>query len=292
MLIGFIGDVHGQVFHAIALAVSWQVVTGKQLDLLIQVGDMGAFPDISRVDAATERYMALDPSQMDFMRLLGSVDSLAESLRQVRQQLASPIYFVRGNHEDFEYLGQLHVDETLTAPVDTFDLLRYVPDGTVLQFDGVRVAFLGGVEEHSDTRAIDKEAYKRLMSLGPGEIDVLVTHEGPYGTSIGYQGDIHGSKLMTGLIERSQPHFHIAGHAHQLSGPTTFGRTTYLGLDGLAHSARWYPEKNGFKEGCMGVLDTAIGSLQPVTDLWLSSFNTKSFDFDSWFESAASRKDG
>lgn len=44
MLIGFVGDVHGRVFHAIAALATWQVRTGKRFDLLIQVGDLGAYP--------------------------------------------------------------------------------------------------------------------------------------------------------------------------------------------------------------------------------------------------------
>ena len=250
---------------------------------------MGAFPDTNRVDAATERYLILDPSQADFSRLIRADGCLAESVRRFREQLASPIYFVRGNHEDFDYLSQLRIDQTLTCPVDPFDLLRYVPDGTVLQFGELQIAFLGGVEKHSDARAINKEAYQSLMDMGPGVVDVLVTHEGPYGTSIGYHGDVHGSKLMSGLIEQLQPSYHVAGHAHQLSGPSTFAKTTYLGLDGLVASARWEPEKNGFKKGCLAVLDTATASLQPVTDPWLTSFDTKGFDFDVWLQASTFR---
>ena len=214
MIIGFIGDVHGQVFHATALAATWQVVTGKRFDILIQVGDMGAYPNTPN-DAATERYLALDPSQADFSRLLKADGKLAAHLRQVRECLAGPIYFVRGNHEDFDFLNHLQVDGTAkSAAVDPFDLYRYVPDGTVLEFDGTKVAFLGGVEERSDARAIDKEAYQSLMDLGPGRIDILVTHEGPYGTSTGYHGDVHGSHMMTRLIESIKPTYHVAGHAH------------------------------------------------------------------------------
>ena len=104
-------------------------------------------------------------------------------------------------------------------------------------------------------------------------------------------GDVHGSQLITDLIEHIQPAFHVAGHAHQLSGPKTIAQTRYLGLDGLVHSARWEPDKNGFKEGCMAILDTTAGNLEPVTDAWLSSFDTRGFDFDSWLESSAARYD-
>ena len=48
MIIGFIGDVHGLVYHALALTATWQAKTGKRFDHLIQLGDMAASPDPDR----------------------------------------------------------------------------------------------------------------------------------------------------------------------------------------------------------------------------------------------------
>jgi hypothetical protein len=42
MKIAFLGDLHGRVFHALALVVAWQATMAEPLDLVIQVGDMGA----------------------------------------------------------------------------------------------------------------------------------------------------------------------------------------------------------------------------------------------------------
>ena len=50
MLIGFVGDLHGRVLHAFALIVTWQKRNGRRFDLLVQVGDMGAFPDMSSLE--------------------------------------------------------------------------------------------------------------------------------------------------------------------------------------------------------------------------------------------------
>lgn len=292
MLIGFIGDMHGRVFHAIAAVATWQMQTGRRFDMLVQVGDLGAFPDLDRADAATRRYFAADPAEADFYRLLESEGEQANRLVCLRRQFIGPIYFVRGNHEDFAWLHQLPVDKTSrTAQVDPFDLFRYVPDGTILPFGDLRIAFLGGVEERTDEAAIDREAYQSLMDRGRAAIDILVTHQGPYGTSVGYRGDIHGSPLISALIGQIQPAFHIAGHAHQLSGPRAFGPTTYLGLSGLVESPIWHPESRGLQPGCLAVLDTESFSIWPVTDPWLSEFDTP-FSFDAWFRRALSSDTG
>jgi hypothetical protein len=65
VLIGFVGDVHGQVFHALAAVASWQAHAGRRLDVLIQLGDMGAEPDGDRQEATPS-----DPYAGDFARLL------------------------------------------------------------------------------------------------------------------------------------------------------------------------------------------------------------------------------
>ena len=281
MLIAFVGDVHGRAFHAIAALATLQERVSRPFDLIIQLGDLG-FPDPERGDESAKRYLAVDPAEADLGRLLHAEGDRAEALRGVRTSMAGPMHFVRGNHEDFEWLAGLPLDATSgAARADPFDLLHYVPDGSVLDFDGFRVAFLGGVEELPGPPAIAADAYASLMERSPSEIDLLVTHEGPYGSSAGYHGDVHGSRLMSALLERIQPRFHVFGHAHQLAGPEPFGRTTYLGLDALVASPIWHPEARGLKPGCLGLLDTATGELTPVTDGWLADFPTP-FDFDAW----------
>ena len=289
MLIGFVGDVHGLVCHALALVATWQRKTGKNLDMIVQVGDMGAYPDLDRMDEPGRRHVAIDPAQADFSRLLQAEGLRAERLRAVRREMAAPIHFLRGNHEDFQYLSALPFDGTdQTARVDDFDLFRYVPDGTLLHASGLTIAFLGGIETSEPApRSFDASAYQRLMTLGSGAFDILATHDPPYGIGIGYHGRISGSRLVTDLIEHTQPALHISGHVHHLNGPRSYGRTWSWSLDCLIASVRWHPEENGFRMGCLAVLDTDNWFLQPVTDSWLHDFDTRGFDFDSWYEAFA-----
>ncbi len=293
MLIGFIGDVHGQVFHALALVTQWQQETGRQLDLLLQVGDMGAYPDPSRMDAASLRYLAAEPSQADFSRLLRLEGTQAAQAHALRRSLASPIYFIRGNHDDVAWLGALPCeDATGTAAVDPFDLLRYVPDGVVLSSDGLQIACLGGIESPEEDAAgeaaIDPHAYRTLRERTAGTLDVLLTHDAPYGVSVGYHGQIQGSRLITDLLETIQPRYHVAGHL-ALHGPRAYGATTSLVLEGLVASSLWQPEVGGLAPGCLAVLDTGIGLLWPVTEPWLARFPTP-FAADAWLATFTARQ--
>jgi len=236
------------------------------------------------VDAATESYIAVDSSQADFSRLLKAEGNLAEKLKWMRKQFDSPMYFVRGNHEDVGYLAELERGADGTAAADVFDLVRYGGDGTVLALGDQRVAFLGGVEERDDERRIFKNSYQTLMDLGPGGFDVLVTHEGPYGTYRTFRGLTAGSKMTSRLIEHVQPAYHLAGHAHGFHGPFTIGRTTAMILTCIVDSPKWNPESRGIQHGWMAILDTNADTLTPVTDSWLAAIDTPPFDFEAWFE--------
>ena len=63
MLMAFVGDVHGRVLHAIAALAGRQKATRRPFDLIVQVGDLGAYPEVTRMDAATLRYLEADPTR-------------------------------------------------------------------------------------------------------------------------------------------------------------------------------------------------------------------------------------
>jgi hypothetical protein len=279
--VGLLGDLHGRVLHGLAILLEWQRRSGRRLDLALQVGDLGlpTEPDPATLDPAARRYWEADPSEGDLARLLRAAGRRADNLRRARERLSGPVLFLRGNHEDFGWLAGLPTD----AAADPFDLFRYAPDGTLLELDGLRIACLGGVEEQRDAAEIDWPAYERLSALGPGRVDLLVTHEGPYGTSVGFRGDVHGSAAISRLVERLGPRWHVAGHAHVLHGPRRFGPTVYLGVDCVVASPVWEPEKTGLQPGCLAVLDTETAALEPVLDGWLTGFDRR-FDFDAFIE--------
>lgn len=275
MLIGFVGDVHGRVFHMLAALATWQRRSGKQLDLIVQVGDMGAFPTSDRMDSATRSYMSLDPSEGDFARLLSPDVTTATQLTALRKEFLSPVHFIHGNHDDVAWLKSIPSGDH----IDASGFLRYVPDGTFLDVSGVRVGFLGGEDSPGTDGDIAREPFQRLVDLGPNRVDVLVTHDAPYGLAVGRDGRLQGSKRISMLLARLQPRFHVAGHYHHLNGPRQEGVSTTVALSSLVASARWKPGAVGLQPGCLAVLDTEAGQLTPIMDPWLSTFPTP-FDFN------------
>ena len=58
------GDLHGRVLPAFRLAMAWGREHGVRIDGLLQVGDLGYFPDHTRLDKATIRHAAADPMEL------------------------------------------------------------------------------------------------------------------------------------------------------------------------------------------------------------------------------------
>lgn len=284
MKIAFIGDVHGRVYHTLAAVLALRDRLQGRLDLIIQVGDLGAFPNRERLDEATRRYAERDPSELHFGHLLGAQGSLAHHLSVARARLAVPIHFIRGNHEDMEWLAGLRRAGEEPASVDPFGLFHYVADGTVADFGGFRVAFLGGVEYGAtEGTGFERGALEQLRAATPGSVDCLVTHDAPYGVSVGYGGVTQGSAVLTDLVARLAPAYHVAGHYRHMIGPKRYGRTTYLGLASL------FPGRAGgrpLQDGSLALLDTSLRELSFVTGDWLREFGAD-FAFEQHFEAMA-----
>ena len=60
-------DIHGKFLLPFKLAHHYQQTTGRSIDLIVQCGNMGAFPDKGRMDKATLRHAARDRDELGFM---------------------------------------------------------------------------------------------------------------------------------------------------------------------------------------------------------------------------------
>src|SRR3990172_2001935 len=79
MRIAVVGDVHGHLALLYAVLGRWQGETGRSIDLVLQVGDLGAFPD-ARVDRATNRHAARDHEERGFVRRWSSFRGTTRTL--------------------------------------------------------------------------------------------------------------------------------------------------------------------------------------------------------------------
>src|SRR5215469_263157 len=104
MNIAVFADVHGRLLLAFKLCARWQHETGEKIDLILQAGDLGAFPEMSRLDRATIKYAERDATELGFMQHFLHHDP---QVARILDQTCCPMIFVRGNHEDHIWLDKL-----------------------------------------------------------------------------------------------------------------------------------------------------------------------------------------
>jgi Icc-related predicted phosphoesterase len=261
-LTAWFGDVHGNLGLMWQTAQGWERNEGYALDWVFQVGDFGTFKEESRLDPSSRKHAekhgySLQAAVGDFPRVLSG-----------ELKVPIPTYFIRGNHEDQEYLLDLHrqrKDYHLRHPVEVVKNLFYVPDGCVFELDGLRIAGWGGcwgkntweMGYWSPQRAAsNKEGYTRRLNhmtrdvferLRRERFEVLVTHDAPTGCGLKGMHNPHSSLLdpesitennedgpgmphIRELIEEVQPLNHFCGHWHEYQ-QVRFGKTRSTVLD-------------------------------------------------------------
>jgi hypothetical protein len=248
------GDLHGRVLPAFRLAAAWQRGHGERLAGLLQVGDLGYFPDPTRLDEATRRHAEKDPSE------LGVLLITAPS-RQAEAVFADPdappaLWFTAGNHEDYDALERTARGRGATAddfPVDAYGRVRCLRNGGVATLPGgLRVGALWG---------IDGEAPQARRRAPPGgrvsgraathlsyeRFDVLLTHESPRD----FARPDSGSESISLVLLAARPALAFFGHYHPrglLCGEV--GSTRVYHLHGLEFRG---PGRTA-EEGSVGVL--------------------------------------
>lgn len=150
MALAILGDIHGD---------SWQLKYAQEqiaessgnVTAIIQVGDFGWYKE----------------TIYDFRRVKCKV----------------PVYWIDGNHEDFRLLNGYNV------VTEVFENCFYIPRGTVLTFEGKKIAFCGGAAsvdkalrlrygmQWYQEELITDEELARLD--GVDDVDILVTHTPP-----------------------------------------------------------------------------------------------------------------
>ncbi len=102
--VAIFADIHGKFLLPFKLVDRFQKLTGHKVDLILQCGDMGAFPDKTNMDKATLRHAKNDRDELGFID--DFVDSKIE-IREFLDKLNIDMLCVRGNHEDHEFLDEL-----------------------------------------------------------------------------------------------------------------------------------------------------------------------------------------
>ena len=270
------GDLHGRILPAFCLARRWEAEHGIRLDGLLQVGDLGYFPDPTRLDKATARHAAADPLELGTC-LIVEPNREADSVLQGEGGPPPPLWFTAGNHEDFTALAEREQDgghRSSSFAVDAYLLVRCIRDGRVETLPGpLRVGAVWGIDDRAPnarrkTPERGRIRDRSLTSLAATPFDVLLSHDSPRDAVLAGCG----SEGLGDLISLAQPAFAFFGHygsRHGQVGGST-GETQVYELAGFEM------QRGGScaEAGSVGLLtwDAGGGTFAYLADSWLRGF--------------------
>jgi hypothetical protein len=263
------GDLHGRVLPAFRLAQAWSREHGIALAGLLQVGDLGVFPDPSRFDKATKRHAARDSLESG-MQLVVLPSPQADAVF-ASEPCPGALWFTAGNHEDHELLNEWEHGAGRGADsfvVDAYGKVRCICDGHVAELPGgLRVGALWGIDDRAPRARKSIPPRGRISRRGTAALscaafDVLLTHESPRDAVL----TDSGSEEIGAVIRYARPAFAFFGHYHgtgrRVEGD--FGATRVYHLSHLELRSR-------AEEGSVGVLtwDSGAGDFAYLDPAWL-----------------------
>lgn len=255
MILGVFGDLHGAVDAMLEVVKRYEETRQRQVDGILQCGDLGAFSFGSQLDKATRRFLRDDPSE------LGTAPYVDGA-----KKADKPIWFAAGNHEDFDLLGRAG------ESIDPFGMIRHLPSGRVSVIavggDDLRVVGVDGIEPKEgqgvtdarggrDPRRFMSEAtLAALSALRPGEADILIAHEAPAAPEFLKAYPEAGSRGLLEAILRLQPALAFYGHYDRPPDPFPVGRTLVVGMC----SPKAF--RLARRDGAMGIIEKEGGRIE------------------------------
>jgi hypothetical protein len=269
------GDLHSRVLPAFRLALAWGRDHGTAVAGLLQVGDLGYFPDPARLDKATKRHADKDPMELG-VQLVTQPSRQADAVFAA-DNVPEALWFTLGNHEDYEALELLEHGagpRAATFVADAYCKLLCIRDSLVAELPGgLRVGALWGIDDRAPNIRRQAPARGRIRErsawrLAFSAFDVLLTHDSPRDLVVSDSG----SEFISTVIQEARPAFAFFGHYHpgarnvtDVRGPTRIFHLHGLELRGPGGSA---------EDGSVGVLrwGDGSGSFEYVESAWLRTF--------------------
>jgi predicted phosphodiesterase len=230
MLICAVGDIHGLMDRMYADVLAFEEHLGRRFDWVLHVGDFGIWPDPGRVDRATRKH--------------GEAGDFADWLH-ARRPAPRRTVFIKGNHEDFDWLESQASNEILPN-------LFYLPNGWTMDLVDeasgiVRVGGVGGCYGPSDyasqsrqLKGYDRRHYTRdeVERLSARDrIDIVLTHDAPAGVNFPRhnrgRGFVSRAEGLDTMIARLSPRVCFFGHHHTRVDATVSG-VHCIGLNKVA----------------------------------------------------------
>jgi len=272
MNIAIFADIHGRILLAFKLCARWQRETGERIDLVLQAGDLGAYPDQSRLDRATINHARSDPSELGFSS--DFVQPRADAA-QILAQTPFPLIFVRGNHEDHGWLDALEAQSADPIfPIDAYERIFCLKTGQPYTFraDDEQITLLGvgriGAPPGAKAEAKYIQPYEleRLYSPDKLTCDILLTHD-----------TAQGMEEIRLILDAIKPAYHFHGHNE---APFTQQMDSNGVTEVIKMADLHWDQAKALEAGAMGILrwqDRDHHTFEVVDAEWLSEYQARSW---------------
>ena len=201
------GDIHGDYHHILRLL---EVARNHDCNIILALGDFGYFPNRKW--------------SIEFLTLTNNAC----------QKSGMNIYWLDGNHENHADIFQMtqgaNDQSFLTVMNETIlSNLHYLPRGYVFDIDDVSFMSYGGAYSIDRSMRVKNISWfpeemidiEHLRSLPDQHVDILLTHDVPYGFDFGYDETLQESITSTEirlhlweLVQKTTPYMCFGGHHH------------------------------------------------------------------------------
>lgn len=279
MNVAVFSDVHGKVLLCFRLVERYQLETGQHIDLILQCGDMGIFPDLLKLDKATVRHAKKDGTELSFHKYFTEP---RKDVEEILSETDCNLICVRGNHEDHAFLDNLEQEtgETL-FPVDCYKRIYVLKSGALHSFvsgnsqlDLLGIGRVGpplGETETKKAKYIQEYEKEQLSKLREINVDILLTHD----SAKDFINTGFGMEEIRMCLDTYKPVYHFFGHTGKYSERKvdSNGFTISVKLSDL----KWEEDNRGkvLKLGCFGILrwkNPRDHCLEIVEDNWLREY--------------------
>ena len=278
-------DLHGRILLALKLAVRLQKERNIKLDLILQCGDMGIYPDVSQLDKATIRHAQRDESELGFSQYFVRPHNEVQS---VLNELHCDFACVRGNHEDHAFLNEQEQSSSDSRfVVDCYKRLFVCKTGFLQNFGqddqmpsmvGIgRIGHRGNKSPNENQRFIQPYEQQALKVLRrqTQHVDILLSHDCP----LHFFDKDFGMQQIRDFLDFHKPFYHFFGHTgHPYQAVTDENRfTTSVKVAELT----W--QHNGIlPEGSMVLLrwsDQFAHEIESVNDFWIQEYTYEAWKY-------------
>lgn len=196
----FAGDIHGNLDHA-----EWLFGHGVEndVDVIIACGDFGFWPHY------------------------GWGKTYLNGIERLARESGIKLYWIDGNHENHDIIDELVAEngsENL-IPIGS-DWIQYIPRGCRFTLGSKTIMGYGGAYSWDwKHRELGLSYWKqelineyKIDEIPEEKVDILVTHEAPFGKEISYKDEIPISirqrELVLEIQNKVNPDLHVCGHHH------------------------------------------------------------------------------